>query len=231
MAILDDRRWQTLIDRNVGWYIDMEGTVRHTDIIQQSKVPWIYFLGKKARACTLYHNVYFETHGIIPAYCMEKCWKVCILPKSINDLFQVHDILATLGVPGKCGMDVRPITGQRYLGVMYAESMEEGFENLDLARKMIPFPSFLKKGCTEFENAIPSNVWDVSSLQQEKEAEIRSLVDHSWITDAVQPEFVQESIRRSWTQYAYQTADPRLGEDTPYYDQIRRSREPVKYER
>jgi hypothetical protein len=225
------------MNANKGYYVDMNGKILHTEIVQETIVPWVYFLNDKARACTLYHNVYFETHGLIPQYCMEKCWKVCIIPKDVKQLFEIHDILETLDVPGKCGLDVRPITPQRYLAVMYAESMEEGLVNKQIAldnlgkivnEEIDDENIFLKRGCTEFENAVPSNLWQMTDLQLEKENEIRDMVDHTWINDAIQPDWVKQGIMRGWTQYAFQTGDLSY-KDTPFANDIQKSRKPVTY--
>jgi hypothetical protein len=216
------------------YYVDREGFMTydaHMQIIDTQ--PWIFFGDSGHMPCRLRQELYFNYFGMIPEHCAYKCWKVVMRPSTVAGLFELHDLMDDLGVHAKCGTDLRKNTFGLYLGAGYAENEEDGKKLEKLFGDHIStldgeFDVFLKKGCTEFEDRLPSNLWVATDQQRELEEQIRMDVDHSWPENSVQPWWVKESIKIKWVQVAYQAGDPTWSE-TPYADRIQKSRKAVRY--
>jgi hypothetical protein len=212
-----------------GYFVDCKGIIQHDLIEQIITTPWIYFGKARCMPCRLWHEIYFNMFGIIPSHCMNKCWKVNIVPTDVASLFKVYETMRVMQTHTKCGIDTRHGTFGLYLGVAYNETEEQGKESESAFQAALPeLEVFLKKGCTEFENRLPSNVWQAGPKQKELEDEIKKYVDHSWPKDCIQPDWVKDKIKTNWTQVAYHAGDL-TWKDSPYADRIKISREPVKY--
>jgi hypothetical protein len=131
-------------------------------------------------------------------------------------LFKVRDLIASLDMPSKCGVDVRPYTPCRYPGFIYGDSLEEGrvYQRVFSRRFLKLFPKgkvILKRSCTEFEHRFgDSRLWD------EKYGDawdaIEDYLDYMIeVADEFQPTGVLEHMDadtfRFWIEYAYGIGD------------------------
>jgi hypothetical protein len=75
-------------------------------------LPWWSTRVPTDRTCVLYHDVLFDFFGFIPRRCRE-CWKTVLLTdedpatQTVVDVFKLRDILTSLALPCKCGVDLR----------------------------------------------------------------------------------------------------------------------------
>jgi hypothetical protein len=94
-------------------------------------LPWWSTRVPTDRTCVLYHDVLFDFFGFIPKRCRE-CWKTVLLTdehpafQTVVDVFKLRDILTSLALPCKCGVDLRANTPNRYAGYIYGDSIEQG---------------------------------------------------------------------------------------------------------
>lgn len=134
--------------------------------------PWFQTRTAVNRSCSLWHEFFFELFDFVPRRCRHHCWKTVFVTNAlpsrekVSDLFKVRDLLATLDMPSKCGVDVRPYTPCRYPGFIYGDSLEEGryYHSIfkDRFYEMFPYGNvILKRSCTEFEHRYgDSSKWD-----------------------------------------------------------------------
>lgn len=109
--------------------------------------PWYQTKTYTNRVCTQYHEVYFRYFHFIPRFC-RNCWKTVFSThydpsrQTVYDLFRMRDFIETLGLPGKVGCDIRPYTPTRYVGFVYADSLEDGkkYHELFTPRFLTEFP-------------------------------------------------------------------------------------------
>ena len=177
--------------------------------------PWIHIKGARLRNCGLWH-MYHQIFGFIPSQCQE-CWKVVARPRTLVELDKLLEIQKLLDLPSKCGIEKRETVCGLYGGYFYNDSLEEGKKCWRLVRENVSHnispdvPVILKRGCTEFEidekrGFVPSNTWEVSEAQREKEKILNDIIDQS-IFGASQPEHLKQYVFRSWIHWAYQNGD------------------------
>jgi len=217
--------------KNKQYLLDTHGVYRPEPTREQviDGYPWVFFGDAISMPCFLWHVLYFNSFGMIHSHCATKCFKTCIIPKSVNELFQLDKYLETSGMRSKCGTDIRQYTNGLYLGIVYSTSLEEAKAKENILKEALPdFKIFTKKGCTEFENKLQSKNWVVTPHQLEIEKQLEADVDHSWPKDFKQSEWMKQSIKASWVQAAYASGDETYKE-TPFADNIKKSRIPFKY--
>jgi hypothetical protein len=183
--------------------------------------PWYHIRRSTNRQCGLWHDIYFEQFGFVHSGCL-KCWKTVIVPEMpisaqrVTDLFRLKGLLNELGMPSKCGTDVRMYTPHKYVGFIYGDSLEEGREYHNIISKQLSnhFPkghAILKLGCTEFEHRFgPTDKWN-ELIPQWKFLE-------NYLDYLIEPQSEQYNISllehtdadtfRFWIEYAYGTGDP-----------------------
>jgi hypothetical protein len=213
------------------YYLCSDGIVKPEPIREQvvENNPWVFYGKAKGMPCFTRHALYFNAFGIIPEFCVNKCFKTIIKPYTLSDLFKVNDYIKENDKTSKCGLDLRNFSFGSYLGVIYSESIEEARERETEAKKALPdFEIFTKKGCTEFENRLSSKYWNVSDAQIELEEKLRERVDHSWPEHFKLPDWLVEKIQTLWTQMAYAVGDT-TWEESPYANKIETSRKPERY--
>lgn len=173
--------------------------------------PWI-FLNHNTRHkfCGLWNSIYCGQFKLIPTPCRFSCWKTVIKPRTVEELFHVHDVLRATGLPSKCGADLRKYTFGPWAGFVYADTLEEGRRYYRTVRKVISddIPIILKRGCTEMERLKPSNTWD-----QITQAEVRleeRLNDVFEFTELFfqQAEWLKARIKERWIERAIEIGDP-----------------------
>lgn len=145
--------------------MDWDGKIRLEERVPFDRY-WITNVFCPDRMCQIWTPIYFKRYGIIPKGC-RNCWKVVLKPKTLRSLMEVNSIQKSLGIPSKCGLELRPYTGNvgGYGAYWYAPldgGLEAGREMFVKLRKEFPSESLiLKRGCTEMEMLVqPSSSWD-----------------------------------------------------------------------
>lgn len=97
------------------------------------------------------------------------------------------------------------------------------------------FEIYTKRGCTEYENKLPSIKWQVGENQPAFEGLLKKRVDQGHVIDErikldqfKQPPWLQHTIKLYWAQSAYAAGDLSW-EMTPYAPYVQTSKTPVKY--
>lgn len=110
------------------------------------------------------HKMVFDKFGVIPEYCFD-CYKVQVAPRSVVELFKLLMILEELVLPDnnrrKCMVEKRADCTDAYKGLIYSRSLEKGEVVRDVLQQLVAanispdVPVMLKRGCSEFSQAIP----------------------------------------------------------------------------
>jgi len=156
----------------------------------------------------------FEARNIIPSFCLS-CWKVCVTPRTLRELFDLRDIQIEMVEENpkcwcKCGIEMRDWTpGKIYGGYFYTNSYEVGIERWKTVRKNVsekisPDVSvILKRYCTEFE----INTGDSSKyLRPEGADAIEDMFWHILEMDTLgitQPEWALLETYQQWIQHGW----------------------------
>jgi hypothetical protein len=205
---------------------------------------WMHVSGSKdCRNCTLWHAILFKQFGVIHHFCRYNCWKVVTKPRNVMELIKTYNLMYVIPfvynfinpLPGKAGLDVRDYTDKPYAVFQYTTSLTEGLRvkeimihmiteylpNDEIDGKHLQDTVFLKRSCTEFEQAIPgdSKWWNEPQTPDEIELE-RRLEDilHCPNTVDVQPAWLKDKTLNKWLRYANSigdyTAIDMMGKDT-----------------
>lgn len=184
------------------------------------ETPWVH-VKHGNKDCHYLHRVLFEhifERKLVPSACQE-CWKVVVSPKTVKGLVAMLELLRKLDKPSKCGMEVfRRNTPNRYGAYVYNDSLEEGRACYKIVRRMVDeHPDLgsetkviLKRGCTEFEQAVgPSDKWRVTEEQREMEriAEEIFVVRKGEELQTCQPYHLITHVMREWLIAAWQIGD------------------------
>ena len=194
-----------VVDQSPGLFIRREdGRIAHNTHQQSLDSPWIFIRTDPIRHCQLWNAIYWSALGVLPSFCRFCCWKVVARPQTVRDLFDLYEVFWKLGVNGKVGLDIREYTGSPYGGFIYNDSLKEGQEMLQKVRQTLRehwlesrIPTFLKRGCTEMELAVPSDQWDnVSQEQLEKEQMLNEIFVKTEMTGGASPWLIQDKKHR-----------------------------------
>ncbi len=198
---------------NMGWYLDNDGKLKTPTKIA-TNIPWIFASQDDTRKCDLWHGVFFNVFGWLPSACLS-CWKVVVRPKTLEDLFNLHEMQKEMGLSSKCGIEVRDTVFGLYGGYFYADTQVQGamiYEEVarEVQKRLAEgTPVIFKRGCTEFEHKYGDSAnWQdhVTEEQIHMERRLdRFLETHEKIP---QPEVVKHSIYKRWIEYAYSHGDP-----------------------
>ncbi len=219
--------------------IEANGAIRRAQIGPKFRglaydVPWA-FVGSYGRGCSLLNDFLWNDFKIIPRACREACWKVCVRPQSVYELYHLHLIQHQLhglhGWSSKAGIDTRAYTFGRYGGYFYHRDFKEAQECYEVVRDIIDesqhFRLFrtleqtydheyitVKKGCTEMQHpgfgGIPSDQWE--SCEQipdwnDTEDHINDILTSDDSSEC-QPPWLHNKIIYTWMEYAHMTGDP-----------------------
>ena len=183
-------------------------------VFDMHDTPWYFVRPDVERGCTLWQNIIFPAFNkqLVPIRC-HSCWKVVVRPRTLRELFQLAKFQEKCEFHCKCGIERRSYVSANYGGYFYFNSMQEGLDALDLireqvAKKISPGVSVnLKRGCTEFEQAIPnSNNWAIREDQAEVEKRILSEVSLSKTYDGQSSSQVL-NVKRRWVEFACEHGD------------------------
>lgn len=207
-------RVRPLIDGGA-WFLTPEGKIAKRLPGADHATPWVSVRHCPVRRCERHHTVLFRQFGVIPRFCFD-CYKVVVRPRTVLELFKLHDLLATLPaeMPSKCGLDLREYTPGAYTGFVYCLGLEEGRARHRLVREAVAegvgsgVPVSLKRGCTEFElRHGDSSAWAYDPAWRECEEWVD---EHVLFPEPVRvlPAFLKASIMHGWLRYAHRTGDP-----------------------
>jgi hypothetical protein len=196
--------------------------------------PWHYVRHHPMLDCGTWHTVLFDVVSMglpkedrfVPSRC-QQCFKVVVRPKTLKQLFALLDLQKKMGVPCKCGIEMRETVHGLYGGYFYNIGIEAGRACYESVRKEVDacaflgedVPVILKRGCTEFEMAVgPSDKWQVT----EKQLEIEGIIDMLFVKDDVDRKQSEAQIiylHRKWIEFAYAAGDQTYREftDGPLY--------------
>lgn len=216
-----ERRQGFLQCLNDGWAIGADELIAPLQAQTAVNIPWI-FSGPHPYTpnCALWNQFYFTKFHLIPEYCRTRCHKVVVKPRTVKELFMIHEVQKNLGHASKCGVDKRMYTNTAYAGFWYCRSMEEGQARYKEVREhlneYVPdgenISLILKKGCTEMED-VRNKGGKVSTEWGTPTPEERDLEDRldSMFTrhdpNINQPEYLKQKIQLDWLEHAYAIGD------------------------
>jgi hypothetical protein len=184
--------------------------------------PWHYTIPAYELDCWTWTEIMFETVGrgtsrrFVPSMC-QWCFKVVCRMKTLRQLFAMKALQERLQLPGKCGIEVRPLVHGNYGSYFYNRGLEEGQRNFEIIRQSIhddpelgpelAAGTILKRGCTEMELTCgPSDKWEVTANQLRVEKMINQVVVRDPYQGPMPPHVVKHTLRK-WIEFAYSIGD------------------------
>jgi hypothetical protein len=175
--------------------------------------PWCHIKPARFRQCGIWqtwHELFPVVGGApyIPSGC-QACWKVVIRPANVAELLRLMSILRSSDLPCKCGMDLRTWTGHPWGGFIYADTQEQGHQYMedidDPIRCMISDRCadsvHLKRGCTEFDEIMPSDQWGMNEEMIRLETYLTDIFEP--ISDTYRDsEWIVAAKKQRWIEYA-----------------------------
>ncbi len=218
---IDILKWLEPMINGAGYYIDKaDRKIKRLKPGVGWQTPWLHVKAAQDKRCNLDHHVLFNRCGIIPVRCQE-CWKIVVMPQSLKELFQLHDLETKLDLPSKCGIEIRDYTHRLYGGYFYCNSLDQGRERYKIVREAVsdaigPHVNvILKRGCTEFEmERGPSVFWVVTPEALEIERRVEERVENMASFDVYQPDYINARVKKHWVHWAYCCGDPTYADYT-----------------
>lgn len=181
--------------------------------------PWIYVQSSPLARCDIYHRVFYNVLDHIHSHC-RNCWKVVVRPQNLIQLFDLYEFQRDMGVPCKCGMELRATVEGLYGGYFYTRSKEQGLEMYNEVRALVDeklgkdVPVILKRYCTEFElggqgvkgHGPSDETPDITEEEREMEEYIESHFPQVGLNNP-QPKHLIASVMRRWIHYAFEHGD------------------------
>jgi len=182
-------------------------------------VPWIHVMPKggeieardRLALCFLSMDVKFRFYNFVPIRC-HACWKVVVRPRTVKELFALHELQKELNLWSKAGIEERPFVPAIYGGYFYNDTIEEGHECKSIVAKAVAseisrdIPVFLKRGCTEYERVFPERGWRIPPGQKEFEAWMDDLLVLE-VNKIQPPDFMELNAKRKWVERAFEIGD------------------------
>jgi len=216
-----------------------DGKFKARQISLSSDAPWVYVKNTTGLDCALWHQITFNAvsqllpagQAFVPRHC-QSCWKVVVKPRTLKQLFNLHDLQKRSGLSCKCGIEPRESVNGLYGGYFYNKSIEAGLACYETVKKMMSENEFLaplldevddkgrtkriilKRACTEYEHLISdSSAWTITPEQEF----IEDLIDQYVVNDNLklaQPEHIVWHIQRGWIEWAWKNGDDTYAEYT-----------------
>jgi len=224
---------QPLIDEGSHYFRVEDGKAKMKLASIPGSSPWIQAKGVQGMNCLVWHTVMFDrvvpylpaNEKFVPSGC-QSCWKVVVKPRTLQQLFNLHEMQKQLDRPAKAGIETRPSVPGLYGGYFYNRSLEAGMacyeivkaamlENRVLAPLVDEVDEYgkttriiLKRGCTELEHLLgDSSKWEITPEQEFIEAlVINYLVDEN--VSVTQPDHFIWNVKRRWIEFAWKNGDP-----------------------
>lgn len=174
--------------------------------------PWVFTNMPESETageiCHRIHQYLFPKLGIIPILCHD-CFKVVVKPKTVVQLFELQKLQVQLGLPSKCGIELRNFVPNLYGGYFYNKGIEKGQSCYELVRKRVSerispdIEVILKRGCTEFEMSHgPSDKWGIDINQKKLENDFNERYIEENDTTQIQTPDAINNIKLSWILHA-----------------------------
>lgn len=220
-----------------GWPWQEDGRIQRLETQPLAETPWIY--QNMTFQCVKWHQIFFEMisdRTMVHSHCHD-CFKVVIMPRSLEELVLLENMQASSGLECKCGIELREFVKRKrlYGGYFYNRGVEQGRERFKFVRDWAqhvfetqgdnplldltypsPMPVILKRGCTEFEKAIgPSDQWEITDEQWALEEELDKKMDFEPFGEFPQHENLKEFVRVSWLRWAHHHGDMTYVKYTP----------------
>ena len=182
--------------------------------------PWMYVQFDPIGRCDLYHRVFYNVLGHIHSFCRQ-CWKVVVRPFNLEQLFNLYELQREMGVPCKCGIELRRTVEGLYGGYFYTRSRDEGEARFREVRSLVDehlsphVPVILKRYCTEFEcggeqikGLGPSDEIPESVTAQEREMEAYIEAHFPRISPQTpMPKHLRAYVMKKWIHHAAEHGD------------------------
>jgi len=220
--VLENGRFS--IRHSDGKFVEREG-----QLVKDTQ--WIHTGNGYGYECSHWHRLIFDVVSrklkkpFTPRNC-QKCWKVAVKPRTLEQLFELLDIQKRLGIHCKCGIETRSSVHGLYGGYFYNKGKENGLKCYarifnEFKENKILHPLLreldednkttrivLKRGCTEMEHFVgPSDKWEVTAEQNA----IEDLIDTFVIKPSIelkQPPHIEWNVKQRWIEFAWQYGDP-----------------------
>ena len=185
-----------------------------------SHIPWIYIVSKRGvekehnrkAVCFVSKDIKFKYYHFIPIGC-HACWKVVVRPRTLKELFALHDLQKELGLWSKAGIEERSIVPAVYGGYFYNPTLDKARKCKIIVEKAVAseissdIPIFVKRGCTEYEKLFPEpRHWKIPLGQKEFEAEMDDLLVME-VNMSPPPDYVVRNTKRQWVERAFEVGD------------------------
>jgi len=194
--------------------------------------PWVHVKHTIGLDCWLWHTIIFDCivaqlppeQKFVPRHC-QNCWKVCVKPRSLQQLFNLLEMQKKLDLPSKCGIEVRESVPGLYGGYFYNKSYQAGMGCYDIVKSAMLENEYLaplvdevdgfgkttriilKRACTEYEHTVgDSSEWRVTPEQEFIEDLVESYVVNEGL-NLVQPEHILWNVKKRWIDWAWQNGD------------------------
>lgn len=184
--------------------------------------PWVFSSNMEQiveRDCEFNHQFLFN-HVLesksIPLRCMD-CWKVVAIPRNLIGLRAVYSIQQRGKWLAKCGLEGdRPNSDRLYGAYWYCDSREEGRKRKEQVKELVHLnfdlgpdvDVYLKRGCTEFEQALGrSDEWKVEANQEKLEKAASKLFKRTDPELFIQTPAEKSLMVNEWNRHAYRWGD------------------------
>lgn len=199
-----------------GYYIDPRTDKITTKLQRRIDHSWIHIKPESDEVkCTL-HRLIFSCYNFVPTYCLD-CWKVVVKPRTVEQLFDLYDLMTELDYPSKCGIeDKREWVSGLYGGYFYnrgkAQALSRKAEVKPLVEKRVghDVSVYVKRFCTEFEIRLcPGKSGTYQQPQGIKQIEELAYAnfDDFMVENGLQPEFQKTHIKAEWLKFASKHGD------------------------
>lgn len=181
------------LTRQGGWHWTAEGKLKMNTPAQPSETPWVLAptripgINEIGMDCGLLHSFfnYATQKQSVHSFCMD-CYKVVIMPETKEQVHKIAEWQDGTGWSCKVGAEIRNYVKDRAWGAyFYCRGLEEGRERYKEVRKWVDgnlgvnVRVILKRGCTEFEQALgDSDKWELIPGQEILEEEFSSIIDY-----------------------------------------------------
>jgi len=210
-----------------------DGKIKARYVSLPKDTPWIHVKHTLGFDCGLWNQITFRCivpslpsgQKFVPRRC-QQCWKVCVKPRTLQQLFNLHETQKQLDLPSKCGIEVRESVPGLYGGYFYNKGLKSGMDcynkvmvamlkNEHLAPLVDEVDEFgrttriiLKRACTEYEHTVgDSSKWEITPEQEFIEDMVDNYVVHESYS-LTQPEHLLWNIKRRWIEFAWEHGDP-----------------------
>ena len=210
-----------------------DGKVKVRNISLSKDTPWVHVKHVNEFDCGLWNQVIFKGvvpnlpsgQKFVPRGC-QQCWKVCVKPRTLQQLFNLLEVQKKLDRPSKCGMELRESVHGLYGGYFYNKSLPAGLECYGAVKSamlenehLAPLVDevdvhgkttrvILKRACTEFEHLLGDSTKWVVTPEQEF---VEDLINNYIVSENLkthQPEHLIWHIKRRWIEWAWANGDP-----------------------